>query len=139
MKLSPWGRILLFLAAFYTLVPLAATYSGWPFSLLPKTAYERPIAGRLTQLWQNRGAVTYFLNGHNLVPYEFYDFRPAHAPLAHAVLTPAQWAVVAARGLGPFLREGDSLTKAANDSVLAVRRGALTTYGVGPLPPPTSR
>jgi len=98
-----------------------------------------PSTGASPNCGKTGGGVTYFLNGNNLVPYEFYDFRPAHAPLAHAVLTPAQWAVVAARGLGPFLHEGDYLTKAANDSVLAVRRGAVTTYWVCPLPPPTSR
>jgi hypothetical protein len=139
MKLPAWGRLLLFLAAFYTLVPLAVNYSGWPFSLLHKTAYERAINGRLTQLWHNRGAVTYYLNGNNLVAYDFYDFRPAHAPLTHAVLTPAEWTVVAGHGLGPFLREGDYLTKAAHDSVLAVRRGAVTTYWVCPPPLPTAQ
>lgn len=135
MKLPAWGRLLLLLAAFYTLVPLAARYAGWPFSPLQKTAYERPVHGRLTQLWRNRGAVTYYLNGNNLVAYDFYDFRPAHAPLPHAVLTPAGRALVAERGLGPFLRAGDYLTKAAHDTLLAVRRGALTTYWVCPRPP----
>ena len=138
MKLSARKQLLLFVVGFYTLVPLAAHYSGWPFSLLQKTAYERPVNGRLTQLWHNRGAVTYYLNGNNLVAYDFADFRPAHAPLAHVVLTPAERALVAELGLGPFLREGDYLTKAAQDSVLAVRRGAVTTYWVcPPLPTPT--
>lgn len=136
MKLPAWGKLLLFLVAFYTLVPLAANYTGWPFSLLHQTAYERAINGPLTQLWHNRGAVTYYLNGNNLVAYDFTDFRPAHAPLAHAVLTPAERAVVAERGAGPFLRAGDYLTKAAQDSVLAVRRGTVTTYWVC-TPPPT--
>jgi hypothetical protein len=134
-----WGKLLLFLVAFYTLVPLAANYTGWPFSLLHQTAYEQAIHGPLPQLWPNRGAATYYLNGNNLVAYDFMDFGPAHAPLAHVVLTPAERAVVAERGAGPFLREGHYLTKAAQDSVLAVRRGALTMYWVCPLPPPTSR
>ena len=101
MKLPAWGRLLLFLVAFYTLVTLAANYTGWPFSLLQKTAYEQAINGPLTQLWHNRGAVTYYLNGNNLVAYDFTDFRPAHAPLAHLVLTPAERAVVAQRGALP--------------------------------------
>jgi hypothetical protein len=139
MKLPVWGKLLLFLIAFYTLVPLAANYSGWPFSLLQKTAFEQAINGPLTQLWHNRGAVTYYLNGNNLVAYDFTDFRPAHAPLAHLVLTTAEHAVVAQLGAGPFLREGDYLTKAAQDSVLAVRRGPVTTYWVCPSPPIPAR
>lgn len=137
MKLPTWVRLLLLLIAFYTLVPLAANYAGWPFSLLQQTAYEQPIDGRLTQRWYNRGTVTYYLNGNNLVAYDFTDFRPAHTPLPHPVLTPAEWALVKQQGLGPFLREGDYLTKAAHDSVLAVRRGTLTTYWVCPLSPPS--
>jgi hypothetical protein len=139
MKLSARKKLLLFVVAFYTLVPLAANFTGWPFSLLQKTAYEQAINGPLTQLWHNRGAVTYYLNGNNLVAYDFTDFRPAHAPLAHVVLTPAERAVVAQRGAGPFLREGDYLTKAAQDSVLAVRRGPVTTYWVCPPPPTPAR
>ncbi|MFD1875706.1 hypothetical protein [Hymenobacter bucti] len=45
IKLPAWGKLLLFLIAFYTLMPLAANYTGWPFSLLHQTTYERAFIG----------------------------------------------------------------------------------------------
>ncbi len=124
--------ILLIFATFFTVVPFLATYQGWPVSLLNRdVGYDTPMDAHLTQILRNRSHRSYYFDENNAVQYFFYDFRPASSRLLRTELTRA---AVAEGGLGPYLREGDYLTKAAHDTVLAVHRLDRTTYWVCPAP-----
>jgi hypothetical protein len=137
MKRRAIWSIVLLMVAFYTIVPLLASYHGWPF-FDPEITYDTPINSHLTEIFRSRGSRTYYFNEkndeNNLVQHTFYSFQPAASPLPRAVLTRDEQAEIAEQGLGPYLREGDYLVKAAHDSVLAVHRRTRTTYWVCPAP-----
>lgn len=137
MKSQYWGVLLFAGIALYGLTILAIRFAHWwAGGLNHEVQYATSVQGRVSQRFENRGSVTIHLDENNLETYYFFNFRPAHAPLPHVVLDTAQQGELDRRGLMQLLQEGDSLFKAANDSLLVVSRSGRRTYWV--CPPPTT-
>lgn len=132
MKLTEWGKVLPLLAiALYGLGRVAVNSAKWLVTSVPRTiTYATPVVGLVTTRLDSRGRVYITLNDDGLGNYYFFDFRPAHAPLPHAVLDTTQLGELDRHGLMPLLQEGDSVVKQANDSLLAVSRAGRRTYWV---------
>ena len=132
MKLADWRKALPLLAiVLYGLWRATANSVKWLVTSVPRDIkYTTPVVGQVTRRSYNRGRVYIYLNDDGFGVYNFFDFRPAHTPLPHAVLDTAQLGEINRHGLMHLLQEGDSVVKRANDSLLVVSRAGRRIYWV---------
>ncbi|RZL07011.1 MAG: hypothetical protein EOO62_17815 [Hymenobacter sp.] len=80
------------------------------------------VAGEVTGSYMNRQYYVHYLNGDTKTYYDFNRFEPAAPPPPGLTQEEKN-----RRALGPYLRQGDYVTKTANAATLVVRRAGQTT------------
>lgn len=126
MTIKDICRIAVVLAAFYLAFPYLLSLSRWLFSTPEvEVAYDISVTGHITGSYVSRQYYLHYLDGNNKVYYDFNLFEPA-TPLPTG-LTQEE---INRLGLGPYLRKGDYITKAAQSTTLSVHRGNSTTQWV---------
>ena len=86
--------------------------------------YKDAVKGEVTGIYRNRQHNSFYLNGSKSTYYDFNSFVPP-GKLERIDNLPQD--EINNLVLGAYLREGDSIAKEANTTMLVVKRGSVIT------------
>lgn len=115
-------RIVLLLGLFFLVIPYLFRLFGTP---VVEVGYDTAVAGKVTGNYMNRQYYVHYLNDNTKKQYDFNRFLPT-SPL----LTGLSQEEINQQSLGHYLRNGDLISKTANDVTLIVQRAGSTSQWV---------